>query len=620
MKKIFILLLAIGFGMSVFAQTRIIPAKELRENSVKTATFKTVKDLGAENTAITPGMKQPNIFTDEIIGNTQYDLQTNKSVMNRLHYYDDGTMGVVWTMGNDPTGFAQRGTGYNYFDGSNWGPLPTTRIENTKTGWPSYAPYLQGGEIFACHHMTDGILYGYRETKGTGTWEIDILPGPPAAVDISWPRVMTTGVNRDIIHILAGTYVTYEGQEVAITYSRSQDGGANWDIDNTIIPGLGADNYFTHSADVYSFAETKANTLAFVVGDQWTDLILMKSTDNGDTWEKTVVWEHPYPFFDFNATVTDTFYCNDGSASIALDTEGKAHIAFGLSRVLHAEVGTTYNYFYLVDGIIYWNEDMDPFGNHVHALDPYGHPQSQIVEDYNYIGWTQDVNNNGQIDFLSDVMAYRSIGISTMPNICIDDNNWIYVAWASTTEGFDNTINNFKHIWMRATHNGGATWNNFLDLDGDIIHIFDECIYPNLSPTTSDNEVFLFYQADATPGLALDDDHPYQNNNMYFVKLNKNEVIYTGENEHKAETFTVSQNYPNPSNGETSVYVKLEKPSSISLTVTDLTGKKVLQLPAKNGSKGMNKLVFNTENLTPGIYFYTVNDGVQSVSKKMMVE
>ncbi|MEZ5083466.1 MAG: hypothetical protein R2750_08460 [Bacteroidales bacterium] len=51
------------------------------------------------------------------------------------------------------------------------------------------------------------------------------------------------------------------------------------------------------------------------MGNSWKDFVLMKSSDNGDSWEKTIIWECPYPLFN---TVTppfetDTFYCVDGA-------------------------------------------------------------------------------------------------------------------------------------------------------------------------------------------------------------------------------------------------------------------------------------------------------------------
>ncbi|MBN3036528.1 MAG: T9SS type A sorting domain-containing protein [Bacteroidales bacterium] len=620
MKRLLLGLTCLCVTAGLLAQERIIAPNKLLIKAITTEYSRPVKDLGSQSQEMIPGTKSAGFFGECQVGTTQYDLMTNKAILNQLYMHDDGTIGVVWPLGFDPTGFNLRGTGYNYYDGSAWGPEPTVRIENTKTGWPSYTGYGEEGEIFVCHHMTDGLLYGIRETKGTGTWDIAIQGGPAGAVDISWPRVVTTGVNHDVIHFLSATYVTYMGQETCILYSRSQDGGTTWDIENHVFDELGSGYYFNTGADVYAFAEPRAGQMAFVVGDAWMDLALMKSSDEGDNWTKTVVWEHPYPFFDWNTTITDTFYCNDGSIAVALDNTGKAHISFGISRVMHLEVGTSYNYFPFVDGVVYWNEDMTTFGNDLHALDPYGHPNSQLVEDVNLVGWSQDVNNNGQLDLMADVMAYRTVGLSTMTGICVDDFNNVFLAYASTTETYDNGTYNYKHIWTRAKPAAGV-WGDFMDLNTDLIHIFDECIYPHWSPNTDQN-VYLYYMADATPGLALDDDHPYQENRMIFVDIGKYElgVFPSSVEQQTALDASVSQNYPNPCTDRTIVYVVLDQSATIGMEVRNTLGQLVYTIPPSEYAPGRNELSIDVNGLGSGIYFYTVSSGKESVTRKMVVD
>ncbi|MEZ5083464.1 MAG: hypothetical protein R2750_08450 [Bacteroidales bacterium] len=52
---------------------------------------------------------------------TRYDLQTNTSTQNRIHMFDDGTIGAIWTMGYALIQFYDlRGTGYSYFDSNAW--------------------------------------------------------------------------------------------------------------------------------------------------------------------------------------------------------------------------------------------------------------------------------------------------------------------------------------------------------------------------------------------------------------------------------------------------------------------------------------------------------------------
>jgi hypothetical protein len=241
------------------------------------------------------------------------------------------------------------------------------------------------------------------------------------------------------------------------------------------------------------WANPVGDTLAFLAASAWHDLFMMKSTDNGESWEKTVIWEHPYPFFDWNVTITDTFFCVDNSASIALDPTGKAHVVFGISRVIHSAIGTTYNYYPGVDGIGYWNEDMATFSNDLNALAPpqYGYPTTELVEDLNYIGWTQDVDGDGEITFVSTStgfpMSYREMGISTMPAISISPDNWIVVIYSSTTETFDNFDWNYKKLWMRDKQDG-STWGPFMHLTEDIMHIFKANTIKRWTSRTSKQE------------------------------------------------------------------------------------------------------------------------------------
>jgi len=410
MKRGLLFILALSFGLYTFAQHRAMVTKANRNVAVKIT--KPIKDVGNAQGVYAPGTKNASLLADDEIGGTWYDLQSNASSQNRLYLYDDGTMGATWNMGFDAPGFSDRGTGYNYFDGDNWGSAPTIRIENTKTGWPSYTPYGENGELFVTHHMTAGLMYGICEEKGTGNWETEIQAGPAGAVDISWPSGITTGATNNVIHFLSVTYVNYNGQDNALLYSRSSDGGETWEIDNHFFDELGPDNYTNFGGDVYEFAEPKDGNLAFLVGENWTDLILMKSEDDGDTWSKTVIWECPYPLY--TTGITDTFYCADGAHHLAYDNAGKIHVVFGINRA-HADDAGSY-WFPGVGGIGYWNEDMPAFSDHKNALSPYGDPGTELIEDYNLIGWSQDINENDTIDVLDEWGTYY-LGFSACHNL-----------------------------------------------------------------------------------------------------------------------------------------------------------------------------------------------------------
>jgi hypothetical protein len=414
------------------------------------------------------------------------------------------------------------------------------------------------------------------------------------------------------------------GMTSAQVYSRSTDGGDTWDIENIIIDGMGEDYYLDLAADEIVWADPVDDHIAFLCFGAWHDLFMMKSDDDGETWDKTVIWEHPYPFFDWNVTITDTFFCVDNSATIALGPDGKAHVAFGISRVGHFEVGTTYQYYPFVEGIGYWNEDMDAFSDDVDALAPpqYGYSNSEMEEDVNYIGWMQDVDGDGEVTLIGntvdDIMSYRSLGPCTMPSIHVDENGVIYVLFAATTETYETDTYNYKHIWARGNLEG--VWYDFMDLTNDISHIFDECIYPQLA-SRSDENIHYIYNTDITPGLALDEDHAYQENLQYYAMLPKFDLVPVGigENHAAEDLMVVSQSYPNPANTQAAIQVELLQGAMLRLDISNMLGQVVMNMDKGMVNAGMHVFNIDVSGLEAGTYFYTVTAGEYQTTKKMII-
>jgi hypothetical protein len=407
------------------------------------------------------------------------------------------------------------------------------------------------------------------------------------------------------------------GQQATLLYSRSNNGGQTWDILNHFFEELGPDYYTTWNGDVYEFAETKNGILAFLAGENWTDLVLMKSLDNGDSWEKTVIWQNPYPLH-VSGQPTDTFYCADGAHHLAIDNSGLIHVVFGINRALADESGEYW--FPLVDGVGYWNENRPSFSNDVDALCPYSDcPYSELVLDYNLVGYAQDINQNGTWDILGEVGNY-SLGPSSMPQIVIDENNEIYFVFSGVTETYNNGNQDYRHLWARYSPNGDW-WGPFTDITGDLIHVFDECVFPSVAPYTDDN-FHLVYQFDIEPGMAIrGDEDPFGNNVAQYMKVPKDDIkVGIKENHSSLSESSVSQNYPNPFSESSTVYVMLDKPATLEMEVTNLIGQVVYTLPGKQYPAGRAELTIHAESFNSGIYFYTIRSGEKSVTKKMMIE
>lgn len=625
MKRVLLITLASMITCGLFSQQAIAPSKELLNKAVKVEYQKPSKGFEAPAVGIKDITDSPVYSPDETqLGISWYDLQSNYLLQNRLIFDPvENTGGFVWTMGITAAAFPDRGTGYNYFNGNQWMTQPTARIEDERTGWPNYAFLGPTGEIIVSH-LASGLKISQRPVKGTGAWTFSTLFGPAAASDLTWPRMITSGPDNNTVHLIVNTYDPYLGQTQALLYYRSQDGGQTWDIADELIDGVGADYYTEIGADAYGWAEAKGDTIAFLCASAWHDMFAMRSYDNGDTWEKVMIWEHPYPFFDWESTITDTLFCVDNSATIALDHEGKIHVTFGINRVMHDAVGTTYSYFPYVDGIGYWNEDMPAFSNDLSALAPpqYEYPTSEMVEDYNYIGYTQDVDGDGVITFINTStgfpMAYRTLGVSTMPTITVDDDGFVFIIYSSTTETYDNFEWNFKKIWGRSLHPGGY-WSRFVHHTEDIVHIFDESYFPQLAPA-SDGYVHLVYNNDASPGLAFSGDHDWQENRMVYAKIPKTDYWWVGIVEPVNEAAFTSAIYPNPVSTFGKVRIELKNTSDITLMLSDLTGKQVWKNEIGTVSAGAHQYDLDASQLPSGVYFLRVNTAEMSRTEKLIVK
>ena len=82
------------------------------------------------------------------VGASTYDLQTNSAIQRRIINHANGAITATWTYSN-VNSWATRGTGYNYFNGTQWGSLPTSEIETERTGWPSPMRLASGKECCA---------------------------------------------------------------------------------------------------------------------------------------------------------------------------------------------------------------------------------------------------------------------------------------------------------------------------------------------------------------------------------------------------------------------------------------------------------------------------------------
>ncbi len=76
--------------------------------------------------------------------------------------------------------------------------------------------------------------------------------------------------------------------------------------------------------------------------------------------------------------------------------------------------------------------------------------------------------------------------------------------------------------------------------------------------------------------------------------------------------------YPNPTNGNTTIEFAMGYNSEVTFTVTNLLGA-IVNVQNLSTTKGLNRIQFDASNVPNGVYFYTITDGKNTISKKLIV-
>lgn len=83
--------------------------------------------------------------------------------------------------------------------------------------------------------------------------------------------------------------------------------------------------------------------------------------------------------------------------------------------------------------------------------------------------------------------------------------------------------------------------------------------------------------------------------------------------------FMLYNNYPNPFNPTTKIKYAVPKASLVTLKVYDILGREIITLINEEKSPGNYEVEFNATNLPSGVYFYKMQAGSYSETKKMVL-
>lgn len=521
MKQILLSFLLFAFGLITIAATNN-DKKTTKNKPLKTAEISNAI-ANEQNTQATEKQNSPTFKTKkftapvgEVVGTTTYDLQTNSGMGRRVATNPPGNFHyVAWTMGRDYTaGAANRGTGFNFYirNTGKWGPEPTVRIEpNTRVGWPSIG-FTQGRQFSITHG--GGMVFTFR-VGNQSDWEEVLVGQEVNDTDGVWARAAVSPPN---IYCIIGRQTTFSGIDGGLNFILSEDNGNNW----TSKGGLDQDYsefYSLMSADDYQI-DAKDSVVSIIFGSYTTDLVLYKSFNKGDNWEKTIVNTNSNPKSrnigtDDNPDFSiEPHFGSDGGNSVLMDSEGIAHVVYSAHisyNLFDNDVneGSAYAPLDWISALFYWNETMNE-------------PQiigKTIMNDNNGDGVLGAYLNN--VLPLSQPYYANSV---CQPQLGLDAADNIYVSYAALVDGdfvptqveFESsadegvTLGNFTQefpqdsilfsdVFMIKSLDKGATWQGPLNVTKAA---GSEEVYPSIAKFIRDT-IFLAYQHDPIPGTLL---------------------------------------------------------------------------------------------------------------------
>ena len=584
-------------------------------------------------------------YSAVLIGKTFYDLQTNASVGRRVILHDESQVSAVWT--TSPIGEANwptRGIGYNHKASTTWPAPVNNRLESQRTGWPSIGILEKAGTKyeFVMGHVstTGGWILSKNTAVGNSTFgsESTVLLQQNSKVAI-WGRAATN--NKNTIHLISNYFadvangiplVKIKGVTSPSTYCRSTDGGVTWDKQFITLPGYDSTRVLAGGGDNYAI-DVKDSIVAIVIGGTGEDVALYKSTNNGNTFTRTVVEEFPFsPFtkkFIPNATPQKTA---DGSFDIIIGNDNKIHVFFGRTRVSDEDTTDDSYSFYPRDAqLMHWAEGFD---------------------SANTCGRAKDYDQNGTVDITNETISflttsgslpsgvasatrYGGTALVSFPSSSMDINGNLYVVYSAPHELAISPFNaNFRDIYVSYSKDGGVTWTIGQNITATAFGLISnkENVFASAAKRC-DNYLHLIYQEDDLPGTNLQNNgnsntHPNDENRIMYRAIPVSDILgnVVGDpvsvNKIVADPkiFFVSQNQPNPFNSETNAIIYMRDGSDLTLTVSDLSGKVMRTESLGYHAAGNHSISISADGLTSGLYLYTLTNKQYSITKKMQVK
>ncbi len=420
----------------------------------------------------------------------------------------------------------------------------------------------------------DEVFYK-RSTDAGATWGADVLLTPEDSISAVTPSIAVWGGN---VHVAwKESYAYY----YAICYRKSTDGGNTWGIIDTLHKTNMAGMRGNPRLCVYS------DTVCLVTTRDDGNILFMKSTDNGVSWDSADV-------------------IGDGAAHPSFKMSKS--ISFYLMLSVAASEITEILFYKSTDAGETWSDSQvisenDGIGSQRPAMDTDDSSGIHITwYDYKYspYPWTGDIFYRASSDSgntWEEIDSLTVVHRATASDILAEGSN-LHLVWMDDRNGFGN---NFE-IYYRMSTDLGQTWesevrltnasfhsrNPSLACDGDFLHLFwsDQRDSGNTGPW------MLYYKRKTLVGI------------------NEEMIV-------KPYSVGIILNCSTILKGNSLIYYDLGTNDGGEIMILDIIGRVVETFPVHQVS-GEFVFDFNKE-VCDGIYFIMLRAGEEYTTKKVVV-
>ena len=538
-----------------------------------------------------------------IVGATFEEYQNYGCNLHQLQMNSKGEINVLYTLRLSAS-TDQFGIGYNFFNGSQWGKIPTNYLYPIHVFHPTINEFEDGSQVVIGNPL-DGTPLKILSRKSIS--DTFILKNIPNSDILAYHQAIVGGSNNQTLHLVGTSLLPFKGIGFAPFYFRSQNKGKSWAKTRMLLPGLDSNDvkeFYAYST--YTQIASKGNRVAIGLFNYFNDILVYISEDNGNTWEKRIINKFPKKRYIYDQGIDSTLlpripgfdpgyiFTSGGQGTLLFDNNQKLHLVFdgiyyrdAIANDNRSEIP------YCSTGLYYWNESMK-------------------AETSIRITGIPDMNKNQNIDVdcIGEPFGgyYPVNSIVNWPSIAFDKNNIMYICYSSLREGTDyiSDVNQlqYRHVFIQYSMNEGKNWSEPYDvINKDLINLPNltnkiEATYPQLNPSI-DSTVSILYLRDFLPGSAGYYNHGSAQSNVMFMSFDKN-ILFNVTHSTDIQNEEIISIVPNPARTYIDINLKNKNRSIQDINCFSNDGALVFNYKF---SKNLNAQKMDISSLNPGIYY-----------------